>query len=644
VAGRNTVLSAISPAEAVARAMAALDRDALMRVESVPTEDCLGRVTAGPVHAQCSSPTFHSAAMDGIAVHARATLGATEDTPLLLKRGADWHMVNTGNLMPAGMDAVIKTERLSWKDEDTIAVTTPAFPWQHVRRLGEDIVATELLQNHRLTPYDVGALLTGGVWEVPIFEKVRLLFIPTGDEVLPFQTRPMPLPGQVIESNSQVFCAMARTWGALARSIAPVKDRPELLRRAVEEALNSDAHIVVVGAGSSAGTRDYARQIFESVGEILVPGLTIMPGKPSLVGVARGKLLVGAPGYPRSSVACSEHIIAPMVSWLGRTPAPGHQRVSARVAQQSPSRRGVEESVHVALGRVGGDVVAVPLKRGAGMISTLTKARGLLRIAPASEGVEQGEMAEVELFVPLSELDATLIHMGSHDNIMDLLTNELMGLTPQLHLVSRHVGSMGGLKALRDDTALFAGCHLFDPHTRDFNFPFIVKHLPGVPVSVVNLAIRQQGLIVAAGNPKGIRGVQDLTREDVIFVNRQPGAGTRILLDHHLKEAGIGPDEVCGYDHEEHTHMAVAANMLTGTADCGLGIFAAAKALELDFVPLARERYDLVIPRRHMDDNRVQALLRLVRSRGFQSKVASLGGYEVDLAGREMRPGRGLGT
>jgi putative molybdopterin biosynthesis protein len=171
-----------------------------------------------------------------------------------------------------------------------------------------------------------------------------------------------------------------------------------------------------------------------------------------------------------------------------------------------------------------------------------------------------------------------------------------------------------------------------------------VKHLPGVPVSVVNLAIRQQGLIVAAGNPKGIRGVQDLTREDVIFVNRQPGAGTRILLDHHLKEAGIGPDEVCGYDHEEHTHMAVAANMLTGTADCGLGIFAAAKALELDFVPLARERYDLVIPRRHMDDNRVQALLRLVRSRGFQSKVASLGGYEVDLAGREMRPGRGLGT
>lgn len=249
---------------------------------------------------------------------------------------------------------------------------------------------------------------------------------------------------------------------------------------------------------------------------------------------------------------------------------------------------------------------------------------------------------EAELLVPLGDVESTLIHMGSHDNLLDLLTNELMGQDRPLRLVSRHVGSLDGLGALREEVSLFAGSHLFDPETGDFNFPFLEQHLPGLPVRVVNLAIRHQGLMVAPGNPKGIRGVDDLTREDVAFVNRQPGSGTRILLDHHLNQAGIDPARVRGYEYEEYTHMAVAAAMLTGTTDCGLGIFAAARALELDFVPLALERYDLVIPQRHLDDPRVQALLELVRGQEFKAGVSALGGYEADLTGLEMRPGQGL--
>jgi len=291
---------------------------------------------------------------------------------------------------------------------------------------------------------------------------------------------------------------------------------------------------------------------------------------------------------------------------------------------------------------VGQEFVAAPLPRGAGLITSLTKAQGLLRIPAQSEGLEQDAQVDVELLTPLESLDRVLVHIGSHDNVIDMLGNELMGLPEPMRLVSSHVGSMGGISALKAGSALFAGCHLFDPETGDFNFPFLARYLADLEVLVVNLAIRHQGLMVAPGNPKNIRGVGDFTRPDVLFINRQKGAGTRILLDHHLKVAGIGPDQVRGYEREEYTHMAVAVNVLTGAADCGLGIFAAAKALGLDFLPLARERYDLIIPRKYADDPRVRALREIMNNQEFQARIAALGGYETALTGREMRPGQGL--
>jgi putative molybdopterin biosynthesis protein len=643
MAKRNIYLTTVPPAAAVARVRAALDREQMMGTESIPVPEAAGRVTTAPIYARYSSPNFHAAAMDGIAVRAEGTFSAREGSPLRLEPERDFLPVNTGQPIPEGMNAVIKIEDLVETEGGAVLIEAPAFPWMHVRRLGQDIVATELLlpQNHQITPYDVGALLSAGVWDVTVHERVKLVFIPTGEEVVEFSRRPVPAPGQVVESNSQVFCALVRSWGAEARRLPPVADDPRRLREAVERALDSDAQVVVVGAGTSAGSKDFTAAVFAELGEVLAHGLAVSPGKPTLLGTARGKLLVGAPGYPGSAIVCFEEVLAPLVAWLGRGFAPVRERLPVRVTRKVPSKLGTEEMVRLAVGRIGGQAMGVPLGRGPGMITNLTRA--LLHIPAASEGVGQDETAEAELLVPTPLLDTVLVHVGSHDNLLDLIANELMGRPEPLRLVSSNVGSLGGLTALRNGSAMFAGSHLLDPETGDFNFPFLDRYLPGVEVRVVNLAIRQQGLIVPPGNPKGLSGIADLARSDVVFVNRQRGAGTRILLDYALKQADLSASRIQGYGREEYTHMAVAANVLSGAADTGLGIYSAARALGLDFIPLARERYDLIIPRSFLEDHRVQTLLALLQQEAFRAAVRALGGYETPLTGRELSPGTGLG-
>ncbi len=309
-------------------------------------------------------------------------------------------------------------------------------------------------------------------------------FIPTGDEVLDFSQRPEPAPGQVIESNSQVFVSLARQWGMEAESVPVVPDDREALKEAVTDALAEGCQIVVVGAGSSAGSKDFTRAVFEELGEILVHGINVMPGKPTLLAISGkdsgypGRLLVGAPGYPVSAAVCYEELLGPLAAWMERRPAPRRPEAQAILTRKVPSKPGMEEAVRLAMGRVDDRIVATPLGRGAGMITTLTKAQGVTYIPASREGVEAGQSVTARLLVSPEELERVLVHVGSHDNILDLLADQLMGMPEPWRLVSAHVGSMGGINALKAGSALFAGCHLFDPDSGDFNFPFLEKYLP----------------------------------------------------------------------------------------------------------------------------------------------------------------------
>lgn len=635
---RNIYLTTIPPAEAIARVKASLDREALMHEETIPSQEASGRVLAHAVHARHSSPTFHSAAMDGYAVDARATFAAREGRPLTLREDETCFAVNTGQPLPEGCDAVIMIEQIV-RDGGNISIETPAFPWQHVRRIGEDIVATELLfpRNHHLRPWDVGALLSGGIWEVPVRERITVRIIPTGNEILDFTSRPDPGRGEVVESNSQMLAALAREAGCLVERTAPVPDDPEALHEALQESLNAGTHVTLFCAGSSAGSRDFTRATLEKEGEILTHGIAVMPGKPSLLANCRGLLAAGVPGYPVSALICFRELLEPLIAWLSYREPPARDTVPVELTRTVPSHPGVEEHVRVSIGRVGDKLVATPLGRGAGNITTVTRAQGILRIPEQAEGLNEHAVVPAELSVSEAELDRILVCVGSHDNTLDLLADELMGLPEPFRLASTHVGSMGGITALKNGSCHLSGMHLFDPATDDFNFPFLKKFLPDADPTLVNLAIRHQGIIIPAGNPLEIRGIEDFTR--VRFINRQRGAGTRILLDWKLRQAGLRPADIRGYDKEEYTHMAVAANVLTGAADCGMGIYAAAKALALDFLPLAVERYDLVIPNRFLDDPRIRAVRGLLDSPAFKARIEAQGGYETTLTGQIMKAG-----
>jgi putative molybdopterin biosynthesis protein len=641
---RNVYLKMKSLAEARAIVRGELAPLRQLPAETVAVPEAVGRVLAEPVFAAISAPAYHAAAMDGIAVKAERTYGASETRPKSLGIGREAFPVNTGNVLPDGTDAVVMIENVRLEGGGPAVIEAPAFPWQHVRRIGEDIVATELLfpRRHAITPYCVGALLTGGVFRVAVLKKPRVLIIPTGAELFDWRDTPLSdfQPGRVLETNSFVLGALVESCGGVFTRHAAVTDDPARIEAAVTAAVAEGYQAVMILGGSSAGSEDFARAAIARLGEVLIHGITIMPGKPAVVGKVAGVPVFGVPGYPVSAIIVFEQLIRPLILELLGQPEPLPSTAAVVPTRKIASKLGLEEFVRVKIGEVGGRLVATPLPRGAGSITSITEADGIVRIPADTEGVKEDEQVPAELLRPRSELGRTLVIVGSHDNTLDLLADELKAAPGRVRLSSSHVGSLGGLAAIKRRACHLAGCHLLDTADGSYNVSYVRKYLPDRHVTLFNLVMRDQGLIVPRGNPKGIRGIEDLARPEVGFINRQVGSGTRILLDFRLKQLGLDPGRIRGYRAEEFTHMAVAVAVLSGSADAGLGIFAAARALSLDFIPVVTERYDLVIPAEHFDTENVRILRETVVSAEFKRRVTALGGYGTAHTGEitEIRP------
>ena len=625
-----------SPEEARELFLARFDLKAMLPPEEVATAAARRRVTAAPVWARWSSPAAHQAAMDGFAVAAADTYGARPESPKRLVRGKEAHPINTGHLMPVGTDAVIIVENVPDPEADLLTVEAPVFPWHNVRRVGEDLVAGEMVlpEGVEITPWAQGAMLAAGVTRVLVRRQPLVIIIPTGSELMPATDLASgPPPDCLVEFNSVILSGLVEEAGGVPEVWPITPDDPMVLTGVLERAVAA-GDVILVNAGSSAGSEDYTYQAVAALGEVLVHGVAMMPGKPTLLGVVKGKPVIGNPGYPVSAALSFEEFAQPLIAGLaGRRLAP-RPIIMVHPSQNLPSKPGLSEFIRVTLGRVGDRVMATPLPRGAGTITSLVRADGLLKIPALSEGLEEDRPVAAELLVPPEDIEGTLVVLGSHDNTLDLLATLLRRRDPKLRLSSAHVGSLGGLMALRQGRAHLGGSHLYDPETNSYNVPYIQKYLAGVSLKLINLAWRQQGFMVLPGNPHNIRAVADLTRPGVRFINRQRGAGTRLLLDFLLKQEGIDPAALQGYDREEYTHMAVAANVESGTADVGLGILAAARALGLDFIPLTPERYDLVVPLATFEDRRFEELLAVINSPEFHTAAEALGGYDLKDCGR----------
>lgn len=604
------------------------------QTQVIPVYESCGRVTAEAVYAHICAPHYTASAMDGVAVCARDTFGATETTPVTL-HPEQFTVLDTGDPVPEGRDAVIMVEDLVKNENGSITIHAAAAPWQHIRQIGEDVCAGEMiLPGHMtVTPAAIGAMIAGGVLELRVIRRPVVGIIPTGDEIIPPCTDPRP--GDILEFNGSIFSAMVRQWGAEPVVYPIVPDDFDRIKAMVEKA-SDQCDMVILNAGSSAGREDFSAQVIRQLGQVLYHGIAIKPGKPAILGCRGKTAILGVPGYPVSGIIVIEQFLKPLIEhWLKTAAQPEHY-AQATLTRPVISGLKYQEFVRVRMGAVGGRLMASPLSRGSGVVSSFMKADGILEVPQGLEGYEAGEEVTLRLLSPMEKLRNTLVVIGSHDPLLDELADMLHLGDPRLYMSSSHVGSMGGIMAIRRGEAHMAGCHLLDTADGTYNRSFIRKYFPKGDVKLVSCVGRQQGLMVARGNPLNICSFADISRQGIRYVNRQKGSGTRILTDYLCSREKVEPSDVYGYTREELTHTSVAAQIACGSADVGMGIYSAAKLYDLDFIPICIEEYDLIIPDHAWNSPMVQQLLTILRSDAFREKILSMGGYTVDHPGQVL--------
>ena len=657
--------------------------------ERVSVADALGRVTARACEARFSVPHYHGAAMDGIAVRAHDTAGASEAAPVELAHGATvdaarpFSWVDTGNALPSWADAVIMIERVhdgparrpdampgdtvpvssfvAKTADDTLPaaddccaptdgasgdataaperapapgvsrvvhVTAPAAPFQHVRLVGEDVVAGDVIlpRGREIRPHDVGALLAAGIVEVDVRPRPVVAILPTGDELIePDEPR---RPGRIVEFNSRMIAAFVREWGGEPLRLAPVGDNLDAVRSRLTLALR-EADVVCVIAGSSAGEHDFTAAALASVGNVAVHGIAVMPGKPAIVATipssARARVAIGVPGYPVSAAVICRELLAPLLAHLVGRAAPEDVTVAAITPHALSSRLGQAELMRVCVGEVAGRRVICPLPRGAGAISTMARADGVVRLAADVERVDAGAEVRVELLRPLPDVRGTILVAGSHDPALAALEDALREASPAHRIALSPVGGDAGLAALaRGEVHAAAVCGALPD---------------GVPGLRLTLARRAVGLVVARGNPLGLRTHDDLRRSGVRTPPEVERSAVRLSSRTLSATATSAPSSGAPVAHggrhggglqQELSSLAVAAAVQSGLADAGIGTEAAAAALGIDFVPLADEDVVLVLRDDFTASAAGRALLDAARGVRFRAKLGELPGYAAD--------------
>ena len=420
-----------------------------------------------------------------------------------------------------------------------------------------------------------------------------------------------------------------KEWGAVPKTYPIVKDIKEdiisTMKKAVEEC---DA--VIINAGSSAGRDDYSSLAISTVGKMLYHGIAIKPGKPAILGYAGEKPILGVPGYPVSGIIVLEQIMRPVIEIMTGANLHRKDEIEAVLGRVMTSPLKYREFVRVRIGiNENGGFVATPLNRGAGVVTSFVKADGIIDVPQDCEGYEAGDKVKVILLRPLDELKNTLTIIGSHDPLIDEITDLLKIENKDSVVSSSHVGSMGAIMALKRGESQMGAIHLLDEEKGEYNTKYVNKHFPNGGVILEKGVKRIQGLMIAKGNPKNIKDFSDITRDDISYVNRQKGSGTRILCDFLIKKNEMNSSDIYGYDREEFTHTSVAAQIASGTADAGLGIYSAAMTYDLDFIPICNEEYDFLIDESAYGGEKVKNFLKILHSDELKDRLTRLGGYET---------------
>ena len=599
--------------------------------ETIHVCSSLDRITASPAIAVHSSPHFYSASVDGIAIVSSKTYGTNSMNPLVLKMGRDALFVDTGTPIPSGFDTVAPIEEIRFRSIEEVEVIKTYAPWENVRPLGEEVAAKEVIipANHRIRPFDIAALFTGGLSEVNVLKRPRIGIIAIGSSLVP--TGFTPSKGQSMETSSQILINLAKQWGAEPVQYEIVPEDATEVSAVIKESVDF-VDLLCVIAGPSMGTQLVAR-VINNMGDLLSYGIQMKPGMSACLGVIDNCPVMGLPGYPMSGFLVFDLFAKPLIHKKMGVEPPCRDIVKAYLSKTIHSAYGVNEYIRTSLGIVDHVPVATPISRGANILMSLVRADGLIRVDSETTKINIGEPVQVELLKKQSDIHNKIMIAGTHDICFDILNNQLQKNFQDFSINLSNVGSMHGLAALDAGYCHIASIHLFDPETGEYNIPYVKRFLPDIPVVLMNLFHRSLGFLVPKGNPKDINSFSDLSRDDVKIVNRIRGSGTRQILDYHLKKNNLEINEIKGYTDEAHTHLNLAAAVASGFADVGLGILTAARASDLDYIPVIRERLDLIIPRKFMSSNLVENLFKTVNSEAFKKEVEALGGYDTQLTG-----------
>ncbi len=616
-------------------------------VETVPLYLAVNRVLANDVYALTDVPPFDRATMDGYAVRAEDTFTAEEDNPVSLKvtgvieagkkpevevsRGEAVEIA-TGAMMPKGANAVVMVE-YTRKRGDEIEVVKPVSPGENVMYAGSDIMAGELIarEGSRLTHREVGVMAACGIKDVEVYRKPRVAIISTGNELI--SPGEKLVEGKIYDVNSYSLAAAVEENGGEAILIGVARDNEAEMRRMIDKALR-ETDIVITSGSTSAGAGDVMYRILDEFNPgVIVHGIAIKPGKPAIIAVNDSKPIFGLPGYPTSAMTVFEVIVAPIIREMAGISESEVARLKARLALKVFSTEGRREYLPVNVVEGVEGYSAYPVSGSySGAVTAFAFTDGFVEIPENVVMLEEGEEVEVKLFSHLRPADLMII--GSHCIGVDILLSILREKGPYMSKVI-NVGSTGGILAVKRGEADIAGTHLLD-ESGVYNEPIVRKY--GLRnVLLVKGYLREQGLIVARGNPKRIRGFEDLLREDVAFINRNRGSGTRILTDMYLREVaekrGVSFQELTasikGYTVEAKTHTSVAVAVASGKADVGVGIKSVAVNYGLDFIPLRSEEYDFLIRRDRMEKEAVRDFLECLTSEEFASRLQKVDGLKV---------------
>ncbi|MGB9899803.1 MAG: molybdopterin biosynthesis protein [Pseudothermotoga sp.] len=601
--------------------------------ETIPTTESLKRVLAKPVYANRSVPTYNSAAMDGIFVRSLDTTGATKTNPKVLSKD-QFKFVNTGGRLEPPFDAVIMIENIHVIDDDHVQIFESVPPFHNIRLIGEDLCEKDMIftRYHRLKPYDISLLLAAGVFELEVIRKIKAVIIPTGDEIIPPQCDPND--GRIPETNSSLISNYLDELGVVVDVHQPVNDSYESILSAVSKMVLS-YDMVLLNAGSSAGSFDYSYHVLNDLGEVVAHGLNIRPGKPTILSLVNSKPVVGLPGYPGSCYVVLDHIVKPIIFEKYKTLPSNEAVVEAVSTRRIFSSISEDEFIRVSLSRVKDRYVFVPLKRGAATMEALAKMDGTAVVPKGVEVLDEGQKISVRTCKSIEEIDKNILFIGSNDPLVSILADMIKERDHTVSMSITNVGSMGGLMAIAKGYAHIGGIHLLDPNSGEYNLPYVKKYLKNF--ILVKFIRRNQGLIVQKSNPKRIEGIEDLVRKDIRFVNRQKASGTRILLDYHLSRLGIDQSQINGYDDEEFTHINLALKIKRGLADVGLGIAPVAQIMDLEFIPLFWEEYDLLILPEFIEDSRFQLIMNTILSESFRNNALTWQGYDLSNVGEIIR-------